>query len=608
MVDKGNQMTPPSKRSQQIRPGTDTLYSSLTPFISLTLANATGVPTDEQLERCLKDINLICAAEDENRTSGFTLLPSQRLVGVQIRALWYKREVYPSWTDDGNFVDLQHHLAIAVLRKSHLALHFTDPKLKGPVRLALLAESNPDIPLSWLSPIPRSTMSAAFLENGQAKTLWLSGVHRRSATKADAKILAGPDLDYSLDPFDDQSFYWSAARSRNAKLEITIGVSPKASRAWVSKAKSLKEFAMSTALLVDAISDAKATNAEPFRFLAVPAEIIDPSKVVSGYDLSILPPDMLDDGEEDVETTNADAALILAANFLVESAKGADLIVTIEINGEAIGALTLKVAISRDGKVKLKASDVVPTGLDDEAFDRLRALLVRGAGVNIRYDSGHSISDRQVYVIRMPRIDFREYETQDFSGYCVKQEKPKDLTKIGREKSLFCWVQNTHTGWLACDDGANEKADFIHLDVGGHRPVLSLIHVKGAKSDKAGRNLSVAAYEVVTGQAVKNLQWLDKQALAKGLSQAVRATNYWWKDGQPVKKDDLVSAIESLGDNFVRRVVVVQPHVTENARAKAEAAKKGVNRLRLDQLNTLLASAWRSCNGLGAEFKVIWAA
>src|SRR3546814_4565221 len=85
-------------------------------------------------------------------------------------------------------------------------------------------------------------MSAAYLEAGQAKTLWLSGIHRRTAAKADAKILAGQDLDYSLDPFDDQSFYWSSARSRSSSLQITIGVSPKASRAWVGKARSLSDF------------------------------------------------------------------------------------------------------------------------------------------------------------------------------------------------------------------------------------------------------------------------------------------------------------------------------------------------------------------------------
>ena len=582
-------------------------HAALTPFISLTLAKAAEVPDADQLERCLADIEAICAAEQQPATSDFTRLPELQHAGVRLQAMWYKRTLKPAWTGAAEFVDVQHHLVIALVGKGHLALHISDPKIKGPLRAALIGDVDADAPLTWLSPISRSTMAAAFLENGQARTLWLSGVHRRSATKADAKILAGQDLDYSLDPFDDQSFYWSAARSRNAALEVTVGVSPKASRVWLGKASSIEGFAASAALLINAVAAAKQGTAEPFRFLATPVQALDPTKVKGGYDLSILPPDMLDDGEEDAETINADAALVIASSLVVEAADGSNLSVSVEINGSTIGALNLEVSVTRDGKVKFKVSDPKPAGVDDDAFNRIKTLLGRGVGVNIRYDSGHSVSDRQVYALRMPRIAFSHFEAEDFSGYAVKQEKPHDLTKIGEEKSLFCWVQNTHKGWLACDDGANEKADFIHLDVSGAKPILSLIHVKGAKSDTTGRKLSVAAYEVVTGQAIKNLQWLDKQALAKGLSQAVRATNYWWKDGEPVAKDALVEAIENLGDDYVRRVVVVQPHVTEAARTKAEAAKTGVNRLRLDQLSTLLASAWRSCNGLGAEFKVIWA-
>lgn len=582
-------------------------HAALTPFISLTLAKVAGVPVADQLERCLADIEAICAAEEQPATSDFTRLPELQHAGVRLQAMWYKRTLKPAWTGAAEFVDVQHHLVIALVRKGHLALHISDPKIKGPLRAALIGDVDADAPLTWLSPISRSTMAAAFLENGQARTLWLSGVHRRSATKADAKILAGQDLDYSLDPFDDQSFYWSAARSRNAALEVTVGVSPKASRVWLGKANSIEGFAASAALLINAVAAAKQGTAEPFRFLATPVQALDPAKVKGGYDLSILPPDMLDDGDEDADTVNADAALVIASNLVVEAADGSNLSVSVEINGSAIGTLSLEVSVTRDGKVKFKVSDPKPAGVDDDAFNRIKTLLGRGVGVNIRYDSGHSVSDRQVYALRMPRIAFSHFEAEDFSGYVVKQEKPHDLTKIGEEKSLFCWVQNTHKGWLACDDGANEKADFIHLDVSGAKPILSLIHVKGAKSDTTGRKLSVAAYEVVTGQAIKNLQWLDKQALAKGLSQAVRATNYWWKDGEPVAKDALVEAIENLGDDYVRRVVVVQPHVTEAARTKAEAAKTGVNRLRLDQLSTLLASAWRSCNGLGAEFKVIWA-
>src|SRR3546814_12816501 len=110
-----------------------------------------------------------------------------------------------------------------------------------------------------------------------------------------------------------------------------------------------------------------------------------------------------------------------------------------------------------DGKVRYKTRDATPTGGDDERFTRLMALLVRGAGVDIRYDSGHSVSDRQVYALRPSRIGFTQFEPRDFATFKVKQEKPSDLTRIGKETSLFCWVQQTHKGWLACDAGANEK-------------------------------------------------------------------------------------------------------------------------------------------------------
>lgn len=257
-------------------------HAALTPFISLTLAKAAGVPVADQLERCLADIEAICAAEEQPATSDFTRLPELQHASVRLQAMWYKRTLKPAWTGSAEFVDVQHHLVIALVRKGHLALHISDSKIKGPLRAALIGDVDADAPLTWLSPISRSTMAAAFLENGQARTLWLSGVHRRSATKADAKILAGQDLDYSLDPFDDQSFYWSAARSRNAALEVTVGVSPKASRVWLGKANSIEGFAASAALLINAVAAAKQGTAEPFRFLATPVQALDPAQVKGG--------------------------------------------------------------------------------------------------------------------------------------------------------------------------------------------------------------------------------------------------------------------------------------------------------------------------------------
>jgi hypothetical protein len=57
------------------------------------------------------------------------------------------------------------------------------------------------------------------------------------------------------------------------------------------------------------------------------------------------------------------------------------------------------------------------------------------------------------------------------------------------------------------------------LDIGVGRPKLTLIHAKGVHTrNKSGavsdqRSISVASYEVVVGQAVKNIRWLDRVAM-----------------------------------------------------------------------------------------------
>ena len=72
----------------------------------------------------------------------------------------------------------------------------------------------------------------------------------------------------------------------------------------------------------------------------------------------------------------------------------------------------------------------------------------------------------------------------------------------------FDWDPNKDQ-WLACDDGAMEIADFILFEA-GPPGLIEVIHVKGAHSSSPNRGISVSAYEVVVGQAVKNLRfWTD---------------------------------------------------------------------------------------------------
>ena len=152
-----------------------------------------------------------------------------------------------------------------------------------------------------------------------------------------------------------------------------------------------------------------------------------------------------------------------------------------------------------------------------------------------------------------------------------------------------------------------EIADFIHLDETESPPMITLIHVKGAGSASPNRRISVSSYEVVTGQAVKNLRYLERINLEVGLAAGLRhqVGQLVWYDRGPGTRTDMIAALQTVGANHRRRVVILQPHVTQDGWNTARANPTGVDAARLRQLDTLLLSAETSCHGLGAELVVV---
>lgn len=247
----------------------------------------------------------------------------------------------------------------------------------------------------------------------------------------------------------------------------------------------------------------------------------------------------------------------------------------------------------------------------------------RPAWLSIRFESGHTLSNGIVYSVRHREAPFDSWLFVDFSGCDVKKEKPPtsaafDPTAIGNHDSLFCWVMHNWPisaagrGWLACDDGAGEIAHFIHLDPDGpDGPVVSLIHVKASSSDSATRDISTSDYEVVVGQAVKNLRHLDRINLADGLelgaNKAVAVAT--WNNGSLGTRKAMAAALRGVGDNYQRRLIVVQPRATKTGLSLARTAiSKGdvAGRAgRLRQLDTLLLEAESSARDLSAIFTVV---
>lgn len=222
-------------------------------------------------------------------------------------------------------------------------------------------------------------------------------------------------------------------------------------------------------------------------------------------------------------------------------------------------------------------------------------------------------------------VEYNKFLWADYEKYDIKKEKPglnpkkPELINIGKEKSLFCWIKKRWSGnwlnpdefnttekpkgWLYCDDGAGEKADFIHYVEYKNIHIISLIHVKAAKGDLSTRKISVGVHDVVLNQAVKNLRYSTRKTLIEDLKQRHKASNFkgCWFNGNSAKPEDFFNAIDSLKDNkhTKTRVVVVQPH-TQKSVYLASAGHKIKN-----QLDVLLVSAENAIRSSGADFYII---
>jgi len=255
--------------------------------------------------------------------------------------------------------------------------------------------------------------------------------------------------------------------------------------------------------------------------------------------------------------------------------------------------------------------------LHAEALQHLRS----PRWVKIRYESGHTLSDGVIFQQRHRDIPFRGFKFVDVSGFDVKKEKPDPITAVGAgQDSLFDWThrhwpnldgtQDLPGGFLVSDDGSMEIADFIHLDQTGDRPLVSLIHVKAAGSRSPNRGISVSSYEIVAGQAVKNLRYMDRlilaDGLADGLGSAISGVAFFNRG--PSTREAMIDALRNLGSNYRRRVVIVQPHVTRARHDAARANPGSGDAARMRQLDSLLLGAEANVHALGAEFMVVTSA
>ncbi|WP_410666049.1 hypothetical protein [Amycolatopsis sp. lyj-84] len=560
-----------------------------------------------QSVRCLGEVVLA----ESDQIEGIGSLLELGVDGLYASAR--ERRTMPSWSGEIQQVfDLANQLTVVVRRGPFVVIHtpVSDEALrKWLQRFNKLYRYLP-------SAILRRTLQ------GDGKTVWLRGVHRRRATKADSKTLGGLRIQEVLDD-EDASFALCAAAidyvplDESAVVRGRLTVSPAKSHLYWKFRVDLPTFLAAATETVSLFEKSLAVEPpeEQFWQLAVPETEL--ANVYGAYDVTIAEPDELPD-TADPDGELAERAALLRDSFLeVRGNPGAPAFTAVVGCERAeAGSLWIKPVARGDGF----DLDVRFAGTpSNEAMARqIRDAIGSGELLRIYYESGHTFGEHQINLQNQTAPPFANLEFSDFGAHQVNQEKPlvrgdqaiHDAIGLTNDYSLFAWVKGTYTtGWLVCDDGAGEVADFLHLVDG----TLTAIHVKGALSTSSTRHVAVTAYQEVVAQAVKNLRLLDNRALVERFTTPRIARPAAWLDGtRRTELSGFVTALRARTTLNKTQVVIVQPHllrsVHDAARKAVEAGKPTRDSRSLTLLDGLLRSArktvishWDDLTVIGSE-------
>jgi hypothetical protein len=349
--------------------------------------------------------------------------------------------------------------------------------------------------------------------------------------------------------------------------------------------------------------------ADLYGFLAQPID--DTSVVKDPYAIAIVPGELL--SEDAIDEDQREEARLWAydARFEIVGKDGLSLDLEPYLSGLRLGRVRLAVTFAQ-GEANLTARWTDRAAGTDALRSRCEAVLMDPEKVKIYYDSGHTVMQGRCYAASFTDQPFA-WTFEPMPGFEIDREKPKfsktsplaDNIGLDTDKSLFGLVKRKlfPKGWLACDDGSMELADFIHVDP--DNATVTLIHVKASETKKPDRTVSVADYEIVVSQAVKNVRHLDRRnletELRNGKGKKIGAAV--WKDGkkQP-NREGFLSAVKALPASATKVALVLQPRLTSTEHATCANPRVSKARsMRMKQLNALMLSARLSAMACGAE-------
>jgi hypothetical protein len=583
----------------------------LKPYQTHLLFQSDSSLTSKRINKLLEEIPSIVddGVEDaDERSEVLEQSPARVIKDEQIAWFTYSKRTKVRWAISPDAPkDLEHHLVVLTARSSLLSVVATDKSLG-----AKLTRGGAGKEWKALRRVSISRLERA-LVSGNTRTLWLSGIHRSVATKADSKVLIGPDVESSLDALGDQSYQYTSTRCKGPDTlpASFVGVTPRMAKVWLGPSADWEVFVANSRRLLQLIESPGAKKETPYPVLARAEGSL--KDVKDAFDVSFAPPEYLYDEHPDVvaELEN----LLQQATWTVRAESGPDCVLALKL-ADRVHNFKIEIRADHDG---IQHTVTLTEKEPSREVEKIAELLGRADLLKVFYDSLHTYSDGQIFEVKTRPFAF-PLKDEDFSKFEITLEKPRpagqaeglDLSRIGEagEPSLFTWVwQHYKQGWLWCDDGSGEIADFIHLDPG--KSTLSLIHVKAANSDSARRGISVSAYEIVCSQALKNLRYTERRELEQPLKEKLESTDAnivrGWHNGKALApgSTDFWSAIKKVRySDLVRRVVIVQPHVRKSILpANLSADTSAARQTRL--LNTLLHGIKADIDRYGVEFEVV---
>lgn len=582
----------------------------LKPYLSPLFLKSKKVPQDLFHKKIVGELNDLLA--NGKGVKSIRKQKRQNSGGLRYSTIEYIQERSPAWAPTSTMLDSRNHLLLVATKGAYCAVCASEPGIRNQlVRKTSVGQL-----------VPASQIEAAFVGN-RASVLWMNGVHATTDAKPSAKTLMGSALEYALDPLGDQSFFYSSVRSTvdinvGDKDSVSMGASPNGSRVWIGRPMDLPTFLKDIEQLIDRVSTPIALKA---KFSALAVRLGDLNSVSGAYEVGFVPSESNDD-DFDIDELRKLEEWCYGTTFEVTKTKGSRLSATVIHKASKLGEVELTPSIV-SGRVSLSTKWTSSEAGADKLVNNCSKLLEDPNWAKIYYESGHTITHGGCYSSSYSDQPF-DWKFLDLTGIDVSSEKPKVLNNkglalsIGEKKvdgksddSLFGYVcsQLKGDGWLASDDGSMEIADFIHI---ADDDMVTLIHAKSARTTDSKRSVSASLYEVVVGQAIKNLRHLRQETLGEALERNKDndiGKAVWHNDSRKLdKRKSLIIRAKKLPNNHPCRLVVFQPQLTKSEYDTCmDGSATPTKSLKMKQLNTLMLAARLSASSVGAKFEG-WAA